>query len=183
MTSTIKELQKTVELLKQEKQGTYVAFDAYVKSTASDIIAPRVIKYDAFRAEIGGGMNLATGVFTAPIGGIYAFTGTWNDAYTSTSAYVYLLKNGEEIGVAAFADDSDRGSFGLSVMLELAQGDEISTELVSGVIHSFIDVNMHFTGQLLLPLFSQVKSSGATAAPNPDRILIVENNSRFHHRQ
>jgi hypothetical protein len=126
-----------------------VAFDAY--RTTNYYTDGRVIPYEAFEVEMGGGMDLTTGVFTAPIAGIYSFTGTWRDGSTSTSADVYIRKNGSIIGYT-YSHGEDYGSFGMTVLVSLAKGDTVDSYLYGGAISSSSDRYIHFTGHLIYPM-------------------------------
>jgi hypothetical protein len=128
---------------------TTVAFDAYRTSGYST--PSKVIPYEVFEMQIGGGMVLSTGVFTAPIAGIYTFTGTWHDASTSTHAFVYIRKNGSTIG-DTYSDTADRVSFGMTVLVSLAKGDTIETYLGGGAIYSGSTRLIHFTGHIISPM-------------------------------
>jgi hypothetical protein len=125
---------------------TMIAFDAY--RTSEYTTARTVIPYDAFEMQVGGGMNLATGVFTAPIVGVYQFTGTWRDWYTSDNANVKIRKNGAVIA-RTYSHTADDNSFGMTVLLSLAKGDTVESYLEDGRVYSSSDRLVHFTGHLI----------------------------------
>jgi hypothetical protein len=100
--------------------------------------------------QIGGGIVLSSGVFTAPVAGIYVFTSTWLDSSDSEYATVYIRKNELAIGEA----DSylaDHNSFGITVLVSLARGNTVDTYLLHGQIQSGDDRWIHFTGHLIYP--------------------------------
>jgi hypothetical protein len=131
---------------------TMVAFDAY---RTSEINGQTVIPYDAFEVEMGGGMNLATGVFTAPVSGIYVFTGTWFDNSRDTDtgyAWVYIRKNGSLVIGAMHSGRTDVNSFGMTVLVSLVKGDTVATDLDNAHLFSDDHRRIHFTGQLIYPM-------------------------------
>jgi hypothetical protein len=129
---------------------TMVAFDASRNSEYATV--PTVIPYDAFEMQTGGGMDLATGVFTAPIAGIYAFTGTWLENSITNYARIYIRKNGSVIG-ATFSSGADMNSIGITVLTTLAKGDTVDTYLDIGYVASCCSGQwIHFTGYLIYPM-------------------------------
>lgn len=112
------------------------------------------IDFQVERLNEGGAMDSTTGVFTAPITGIYFFSfsavkgNIWDQG-----AEVYLYLNGEVIGTA-YGAPGDRSTLSLQSILELKKGDKI--HLVKGPgddIYASSEINVrmttHFTGGLL----------------------------------
>jgi hypothetical protein len=128
---------------------TMVAFDAY--RVTSFTAFREVIPYEAFEMQIGGGMDLLTGVFTAPVAGIYTFTGTWSDYDTEIYSWLWIRKNGREIA-AAYSSETDWNSFGMTVMVSLAEGDTVDTYLYSGYVMSYEPAYTRFSGHLIYPM-------------------------------
>jgi hypothetical protein len=131
---------------------TMVAFDAY--RITGYTINNTVIPYEGFEMQIGGGMDLATGVFTAPIAGIYEFSGTWVEDFVSFDAVVRIRKNGSIIGTA-FSWSTDANSFGITVIVSLDKGTTVDTFSDNGgSINSNGNRWIHFTGHLIYPSMS-----------------------------
>ena len=99
--------------------------------------------------NIGGALDLKTGVFTAPVPGVYFFS---FDAYSNShEGRVHLQKNGVNVGQSY---DYNHGyhsqQLHLASILQLDAGDEIRVHLHTGQIYE--DGNghyTHFTGMLL----------------------------------
>jgi hypothetical protein len=134
----------------EKRQNTMVAFDVY-RSTSYTQTETR-IPYDGFLMQIGGGMDLSSGVFTAPVAGIYAFTGTWADYSNSDKDRIQIRKNGLVLG-ATFSDTTDYNSMGTTVLVSVDKGDEVYTYLSTGSVY-LVDDNRytHFTGYLIYPM-------------------------------
>jgi hypothetical protein len=139
-----------IESKKLNVENAFIAFDVYRTSEYST--DNTIIPYEAFEMEIGGGMDLATGVFTAPTAGIYAFTGTWLDGHNTDAANVFIRKNGSVIG-STYSHTADWSSFGMTVLVSLDQGDTVDTYLRDGTVTSFSNrLYIHFIGYLIYPL-------------------------------
>jgi len=122
--------------------------------------------------NLGGGMNLASGVFTAPKAGIYAFTFKgegYASAYGAGSDYagygwVYLQRNGADVAagvslIGAMNQQPEQGInnatlYTLSTVsvhgtFMLNKGDSITIRHAGGTIYSDSDIDIQFTGSLL----------------------------------
>jgi len=107
--------------------------------------------------NLGGGMNLASGVFTAPKPGIYAFTfrgdGHGTDSSSSGLGSVLLQRNNVDVA-AGFsntigATSGTRSTLSVHGTLKLNKGDTITIRHHSGVIYADIYNQIQFTGSLL----------------------------------
>lgn len=87
----------------------------YVQRTSSYFLNNAVIQFDKERLNIGGAMDMSTGIFSAPGDGIYQFE--FNGIKSlQNSLYVFLQVNGASIGVAHGTGD-DSGAFQLVLTL------------------------------------------------------------------
>ena len=106
-----------------------------------------VITYEVEKLNVGGAMNLATGVFTAPVNGRYHFSFTARayspDAYNN----VYLRLNGVNIGLS-FAP-SYNYNLPLVGTFQLKRGDTVDVYLYQGSIGDSVQHHTQFSGFLL----------------------------------
>ena len=111
--------------------------------------------------NLGGGMNLKSGVFTAPKTGIYAFSFKGNGHYfdslfgTSFAGYgfVHLQRNGAVVAQGSSwingATSGTASTLSVRGTLKLNKGDAITISHVTGTIYSTSDSDIQFTGSLL----------------------------------
>ena len=105
-----------------------------------------VIPYDVTRLNIGGAMNLASGVFTAPVSGRYHINFVAVANADRTGVFLRLNGNWIAFGWGMLQNDD----LAITATLELQKGDTIDTFLNSGSIadsNSYYDTQ--FTGVLL----------------------------------
>ena len=124
------------------------------------------IPFEVERLNIGGAMNLTSGIFTAPRTGVYFFSlsGFATIPPSSTRLFfgVALYLNGKSIGIA-WADEITPGdqdeTYSLQSTLNLLAGDEVWLEirfLSPGVyLNDRPGHFTHFTGWLLYENISQ----------------------------
>ena len=121
----------TQEDLAANVAGNGPAFIAYRSTTPQSItISPVTMVCDVEELDTANAYNTATGVFTAPIAGLYCFTAY---AYFASSSYITKLtfiKNG-----VTYARPDNRsvpsGNCQGSVYVKLAVGDTVSVALTS----------------------------------------------------
>ncbi|XP_036383859.1 complement C1q-like protein 3 [Megalops cyprinoides] len=135
----LKALKARVEKLEKEKQDTpKVAFTARLLESGKQHTGPfnihTTLIYKDVVTNIGANYNPTTGMFTAPVKGVYFFSFT-NFGYMSNGAHIgtTLYKNDEHI-VSAFQYKTDNtedvSSSAATLVLEV--GDQVYVRLPSG---------------------------------------------------
>ena len=99
-----------------------------------------VIPYEVTRLNVGGHMNAATGVFTAPVNGRYHFSFTALSWSSLSLNFVRLRVNGVDIAISRAP--SVQYNLPLVATLQLTKGDRVDVYLELG---SFYDTSNHYT--------------------------------------
>jgi hypothetical protein len=112
--------------------------------------AGTTIPFDITRLNVGGGMNIASGIFTAPKSGIYFFSFHGVKALSASYLSVDLYHNSNYITKALGANEHGLFTVTLSSTFSLKSGDQISLRLGTGELHDS-DPYFHtnFNGMLL----------------------------------
>jgi len=121
-----------------------------VQRTSSNFdLENAVIPFDIERLNVGGAMNMATGVFVAPVNGIYHFEFNGMKYVDSTAIFVFLQVNGDNIG-SAYATNLPNylGLSGISASLKLKSGDQVRLFKTTGTLHEWLQYTF-FTGWLV----------------------------------
>ncbi|XP_076829457.1 complement C1q-like protein 4 [Brachyhypopomus gauderio] len=155
-------LNDRITALEKSKTGTKVVFSVAmrppsIKSDNFGITGPfswsSILIHQHSITNIGNAYNTATGIFTAPVKGVYFFTFTTYSWVSEKNIGVSLYKNHEE--VLLIWEHQDRGDnedyASNSVALILEQGDKVYLNLPSGFqVASSLTSNIHtFSGFLL----------------------------------
>jgi len=122
----------------------------------SEWSTPGTIPFEKEYLNLGSGMNLASGVFTAPKAGTYAFffKGKGSGIGSGFAGYgaVFLQRNGMDIAEGYSRINGATGGYStLSVhaTLKLNKGDTITIRYTEGIIFSNGSFDIHYTGSLL----------------------------------
>ncbi len=123
----------------------------YAQSNGTQLIGGNdVLPFDKTWLNIGGGMNLKTGVFTAPKAGTYAFSFTiLKNGHSHAPLVVHLRRNGIYIGVSAAGSGFLAMQLSQQSTIKLKKGDRI--DLQKGDTGGLSGCNYchHFAGWLL----------------------------------
>ncbi|XP_036452986.1 complement C1q-like protein 4 [Colossoma macropomum] len=119
-------------------------------SDIANLVHPHVI------TNTGGAYKAHTGVFTAPVKGVYFFTFTTHSWAKNADIGVALYRNqAEALRVCEHQDDGDNGDYATnSAALILEPGDTVSLRLPKGFqVAASVEFNIHtFSGFLLYQL-------------------------------
>lgn len=106
------------------------------------------IPFEVEMMNIGNGMNLKSGVFTAPKAGIYHFA--FSGLKSATGAvWVYLRLNGTNIAATHGASETGIYTMSLEATVKLKVGDKIYMTISGGSMFDNGDHFNGFTGALL----------------------------------
>lgn len=158
LSSTVAALTSRVQSLETEvRNQPQVAFSASMYTSGSKVFGPfssdKTVVFRRVITNIGNAYNSATGIFTAPVPGVYYFTFT---AFTTSSKRAYLRKNGQNIvSVTDHKDNEDSASN--AAVLTLKKWDQVYLVLsgFSNSRHLLYDDPFHFTTFSGYLLFSQ----------------------------
>ena len=122
----------------------------HVQRNSTYTLNGTTIPFQIERLNVGGGMNITSGIFTAPKSGIYffSFTGLKSNSNT-TNLDVELFHNSNYITRATTQNVAGLFTVTLSSTLSLNSGDQISLQLVQGQLYDSYAHHTNFNGMLL----------------------------------
>ncbi|XP_067224959.1 complement C1q-like protein 2 [Chanodichthys erythropterus] len=152
----ISNLSSQVEELRKENRGREIAFSASLVESGDKSIGPFsthfTITYKNVFTNIGNAYNPITGVFTAPLKGVYMFRASIY-GHGPTPATVSIIKNGEIVVSAYQYQPQGALSSSNGVVLILEVGDVVYVRLKAGRrIYDNESNHSTFSGFLLFPL-------------------------------
>lgn len=129
-----------------------VAFTATLSQSQSFTTVATLV-FSNILTNIGGGYNAVTGIFTAPLGGVYVFDCKLTNKQYSDGPSIYFVKNGASQG-SNVGNEGPTNSFrssSSSIVLELIPGDRVWVKVVGFVsLHTkTINGDQILTGFLL----------------------------------
>ncbi len=115
-----------------------------------------VIRFNKERLNIGGAMNISTGVFTVPKAGIYHFSASVaKEGYSIDAIHslkIYFRVNGNKIGMSGIGGTVAGAPVNIPPTLKLKKGDRVDLwkENNNGILeYRTGELAHHFTGWLL----------------------------------
>ena len=117
----------------------------YVQRNSSYIINSTVVPYEMEQLNIGGAMNIISGVFTAPVSGRYFFSFVGRASTTET--FVFLRVNGS-LNTIAYGSGL-WFNFVITATLNLKKNDFVDVYLYGGALFDSPSHYTQFTGILL----------------------------------
>ncbi|XP_063058650.1 complement C1q tumor necrosis factor-related protein 3-like [Engraulis encrasicolus] len=163
----LRELRETVSVLKrqtdEQKSTEQVAFGAALGPDGANINrgpfnTDTTLVYPNVFANAGNAYNPSTGMFTAPVKGVYYFSFSGHN-HSSKPMGLSLMKNGQSMVIVynhAAGARPETATNGMNLLLE--KGDQVNVKLWA---NSWIqdNENMHstFVGHLLFPLPDIIK--------------------------
>ncbi|XP_013125584.1 complement C1q-like protein 2 [Oreochromis niloticus] len=151
---TEKQFEKKLANLRSEIQGSRVAFGASISNVGN--IGPYNTEITLLYRNVyfnSGSYNPATGIFTAPVRGVYYFSFSGHNM-SSRPMGLRLMKNGEQMVTVYNHPAEQRYDTGTNGMtLQLAAGDQVYMRLRPDTwIHDNNNNHSTFIGYLLFPL-------------------------------
>merc|ERR1712173_512580 len=138
-----------------------VYFNAY-RSKAYDGGGEENLTFNGTYCNVGGGLDIDTGIFTCPTGGTYLFM-FHIATHDNKKALLSIRKNGEEI--ASIFDqnhkDNHKNSMaGQNIIMDVKRGDEIVVYAYTGTWLADFPMNhyTHWVGLLLKPSEEEVEA-------------------------
>ncbi|XP_028275166.1 complement C1q-like protein 2 [Parambassis ranga] len=151
--SQVEELSKKNQALEVQlnalagKSAPKIAFAVALGATLGPISKDTTVKYRRIFSNINNNYNSSTGIFTAPIRGVYYFTFTMFNIYGRANSVLVLMKNNDQM----MATWDTKGNYG--VVLQLEPGDAVFVRLLANrVIYDDANNYNTFRGFLLFTL-------------------------------
>ncbi|XP_052427772.1 complement C1q-like protein 2 [Carassius gibelio] len=154
--STVLDSQNKIEYLQKENEAKKVAFSAGLLSSGLGHTGPigtaKTLVYSKVFSNVGSAYDSNTGVFKAPIKGVYYFR-FYAHCHSGTKMAVSLLKNGQTQCSVFSWKPVTNGNASNGIVLQLESGDEMSTQLWENT-WVYDDANSYtsFSGFLIFPL-------------------------------
>ncbi|XP_048012414.1 complement C1q-like protein 2 [Megalobrama amblycephala] len=150
--------QSQVEELRKDNRDKEIAFSAALMQSSSGNIGPFTtditLTYRNVFTNIGNAYNPITGIFTAPLKGVYMFhISLYGPASQSTPSTIGIIKNGQLVVMAHAHQAQNVVNSSKGVVLLMEVGDVVYVRLFSNRRISDNQNNHNtFSGYLLFPL-------------------------------
>ncbi|CAB4061856.1 C1QL [Lepeophtheirus salmonis] len=128
-----------------QKESKKFIFDAV---RYQDFTCNGNLTYEKSIVNEGNGLNVTTGVFTAPYKGFYLFNFHAN-TITGNDALILFRRNGETFAGSYDTDNFNRNTISQSAIVLLKENDSVWIDVISGGVRSNDNIYLHFIGILL----------------------------------
>jgi len=156
-----------------------VCFDAY-RTKAYDGGGEENLTFQGCSVNTGGGMDPETGIFTAPIGGLYMFV-FHVATHDNKKALLSIRLNGEEVASVFdqnHKDNHKNSMAGTNILIHVKAGDEVVVYAYTGTWLADFAMNhyTHWVGLLLKPSEEEIDGFRKAAEAEVDGLAVpVEN--------
>ncbi len=125
----------------------------------SDFEENTIIPFEVERLNVGRALELSTGIFTAPVSGIYHFGFSCLKHSKFPYTDILLQLNGVNVGIATSNTEAGRAfsTISLHASLKLKKGDRVNLYKENGALRDSGSHYTHFLGWLMeedLPLWN-----------------------------
>ncbi|XP_048018940.1 complement C1q-like protein 2 isoform X2 [Megalobrama amblycephala] len=152
----VQDSQNKLESLQKENEGKKVAFSAGLLASGTGKIGPfsydKTLEYKKVFSNVGNAYDSNTGIFTAPVKGVYYFR-FYGHGHGGTTMAITLLKNGQSQCSVHSARPASSSNASNGVVLTLEIGDKINTQLWRNTwVYDDPASYTSFSGFLIFPL-------------------------------
>ncbi|ROL55181.1 Complement C1q-like protein 4 [Anabarilius grahami] len=156
MDERIQKLEETLTKVLSENEDKKVAFSAGLLAFGTEKIGPigdtKTLEYKKVFSNVGNAYDSNTGIFTAPVKGVYYFR-FYGHCHGGTTMAVSLLKNGQNQCSVHSARPASNSNASNGVVLTLEIGDQIYTVLWRNTwVYDDPASYTSFSGFLIFPL-------------------------------
>ena len=120
----------------------------YLQRNTSSVTNKGILRFELARLNVGGAMNLSTGIFTVPLNGIYHFdfSGVMENVRETIAVYLQVKASFNQV-ISAIGTNYVTGV--LTGSFRLKQGDRVNLYKDKGTLLDKQNFLTHFTGWLV----------------------------------